>query len=200
MQDSWSTVLYMCKTSTNLLGTAGAWWLVAACVPGSFSCWCSLTGVMLAADGEAGCKCCDCCEVVVPEFGRSQCYVVCERGRERGRCGVQGKAVKEWRWLWWLYGWMDGGSCGHQLVGYHGRLPCPLPSPQVSLLAAQYAWTPVASSCVISGSLFTSQNFNQTLCQHIRPLKSLEFILVSAQFQKEKKKLVEKDAEGTMYN
>ena len=69
---------------------------------------------MLAADGEAGSKCCDCC-AVVPEFGRSECYVVCERGCERERCGVQGKAVKEWRWLWWLYGQMDGGSCGHQL-------------------------------------------------------------------------------------
>ena len=89
MQDSWSTVLYMCKKSMDLLGTAGAWWLVAACVPGSLGCWCSLTGVMLAADGEAGSKCCDCC-AVVPEFGRSQCYVVCERGCERER-GVECK-------------------------------------------------------------------------------------------------------------
>jgi len=44
---------------------------------------------MLAADGEAGSKCCDCC-AVVPEFGRSQCYVVCARGCERER-GVECK-------------------------------------------------------------------------------------------------------------
>ena len=54
-----------------------------------------------------GAKCSDCCEVVVPEFGRSECYVVCERMRKGEMGGVQGKAVKEWRWLWWLYGWME---------------------------------------------------------------------------------------------
>ena len=87
-------------------------------------------------------------------------YVVCERGCERERCGVQGKAVKEWRWLWWLCGWMEV-AVAISWVRWLSRPAAvlPLPPPQVSLLGAQYAWTPVASSCVISGSLFTSQNF-----------------------------------------
>ena len=161
MQDSWSTVLYMCKKSMDLLGTAGAWWLVAACVPGSLGCWCSLTGVMLAADGEAGSK-------VFWLLWSSSAWVwsltvlcsVWERMRKGERCGVQGKAVKEWRWLWWLCGWMEV-AVAISWVRWLSRPAAvlPSPSPQVSLLGAQYAWTPVASSCVISGSLFTSQNF-----------------------------------------
>jgi hypothetical protein len=70
--------------------------------------------------------------------------VLCSERREKERCGVQGKVVKEWRWLWWLYGWMNGGSCGHELVitGAH-----PLPSSQVSLLGVQYGGRRVNNTC-----------------------------------------------------
>ena len=114
MQDSWSTVLYMRKKSMNLLGTAGAWWLVAACVPCSLGCWCSLTGVMLAADGEAGSK-------VFWLLWSSSAWVwsltvLCSVWEDaKGRDGWSAREGSQRMEVVMVVIRMDGGSCGHQL-------------------------------------------------------------------------------------
>lgn len=97
----------------------------------------------------------------MPGFGHSVLYMQCERGRERWR-GVEctGRQSKNGGGYGGYTDLGDGGSCGHQFVGYDGLTAgCTL-----AVLASLYSAPSTRVNCSVGLNdirLFLSHNFNQ---------------------------------------